>query len=79
MRKKKFLKIFNSSKNQVYKLIKPTFINLIFDKYLCNRKNLYKVKKREITRVRFMELLGHKKNHSYKILKEYEVNKLQPK
>ncbi|MED1383946.1 recombinase family protein [Bacillus mycoides] len=38
-----------------------------------------KWKKREITSVRFMELLGLKKNTFYKILKEYEENNLQPK
>ncbi|MEW9139866.1 hypothetical protein MMS42_029915, partial [Bacillus wiedmannii] len=38
-----------------------------------------KWKKREITSVIFMELLGLKKNTFYKILKEYEENKLQPK
>ncbi|MBT2576930.1 recombinase family protein [Bacillus sp. ISL-8] len=38
-----------------------------------------KWKKREITSVRFMELLGLKKNTFYKILKQYEENNLQPK
>lgn len=38
-----------------------------------------KWKKREITSVKFMELLEFKKNTFYKILKEYEGNKLQPK
>ena len=38
-----------------------------------------KWKKREITSVKFMELLEFKKNTFYKILKEYESNKLQPK
>ncbi|HHX7185393.1 recombinase family protein [Bacillus cereus group sp. BY128LC] len=38
-----------------------------------------KWKKREITSVKFMELLELKKNTFYKILKEYEGNKLQPK
>lgn len=35
--------------------------------------------KREMTSVRFMEILGLKKNTFYKILKEYEENKLKPK
>ena len=38
-----------------------------------------KWKKREITSVKFMELLELKKNTFYKMLKEYEENKLQPK
>ncbi|PEN54689.1 hypothetical protein CN540_16850 [Bacillus toyonensis] len=38
-----------------------------------------KWKKREITSVKFMGLLELKKNTFYKILKEYEENKLQPK
>ena len=42
-------------------------------------KKLMKSGKREITSVIFMELLGLKKNTFYKILKEYEENKLQPK
>lgn len=37
------------------------------------------MEKREITSVKFMELLEFKKNTFYKILKEYEGNKLQPK
>ncbi|ANC23027.1 hypothetical protein WR52_30445 (plasmid) [Bacillus cereus] len=38
-----------------------------------------KWKNREITGVKFMELLELKKNTFYKIVKEYEENKLQPK
>ncbi len=38
-----------------------------------------KWKNREISGVKFMELLGLKKNTFYKIIKEYKENKLQPK
>ncbi|PQZ54039.1 recombinase [Bacillus sp. MYb209] len=38
-----------------------------------------KWKKREITGAKFMELLELKKNTFYKIMKEYEENKLQTK
>jgi len=58
----------------------PFTLSVLSQKQLIIIEETYaKWKKREITSVRFMELLGLKKNTFYKILKEYEENKLHPK
>ncbi|SCM96231.1 Putative resolvase [Bacillus mycoides] len=69
------------AKSQGKHLGRPPFnLSALSQKQLIIIEETYaKWKKREITSVRFMELLGLKKNTFYKILKEYEENKLQPK
>ncbi|MDM5191219.1 recombinase family protein [Bacillus hominis] len=69
------------AKSQGKHLGRPPFnLSALSQKQLIIIEGTYaKWKKREITSVRFMELLELKKNTFYKILKEYEENKLQPK
>ncbi|WP_277931967.1 MULTISPECIES: recombinase family protein [Bacillus cereus group] len=69
------------AKSQGKHLGRPPFnLSALSQKQLIIIEETYaKWKKREITSVRFMELLELKKNTFYKILKEYEENKLQPK
>ncbi|MDZ5609138.1 recombinase family protein [Bacillus pseudomycoides] len=69
------------AKSQGKHLGRPPFnLSTLSSKQLIIIEETYaKWKKREITSVRFMELLGLKKNTFYKILKEYEENKLKPK
>ncbi|WP_176546192.1 recombinase family protein [Bacillus toyonensis] len=69
------------AKSQGKHLGRPPFnLSALSQKQLILIEETYaKWKKREITSVKFMELLGLKKNTFYKILKEYEESKLQPK
>lgn len=69
------------AKSQGKHLGRPPFtLSVLSQKQLIIIEETYEQwKKREITSVIFMELLGLKKNTFYKILKEYEENKLQPK
>ncbi|MCH5477241.1 recombinase family protein [Bacillus cereus] len=69
------------AKSQGKHLGRPPFnLSSLSQKQLIIIEETYaKWKKREITSVRFMELLGLKKNTFYKLLKEYEENKLQLK
>ncbi|WIG25101.1 recombinase family protein [Bacillus toyonensis] len=69
------------AKSQGKHLGRPPFnFSALSQKQLIIIEETYsKWKKGEITSVRFMELLGLKKNTFYKILKEYEENKLQLK
>ncbi|OTX68551.1 hypothetical protein BK764_02725 [Bacillus thuringiensis serovar israelensis] len=63
----------------MYKKGTKKYFLVPFFSILLIEETYEKWKKREITSVIFMELLGLKKNTFYKILKEYEENKLQPK
>lgn len=69
------------AKSQGRHLGRPPFnLSALSHKQLIIIEETYeKWKKREMTSVRFMEILGLKKNTFYKILKEYEENKLNPK
>ncbi|MEC2873405.1 recombinase family protein, partial [Bacillus cereus] len=69
------------AKSQGKHLGRPPFnLSALNHKQLIIIEETYeKWKKREMTSVRFMEILGLKKNTFYKILKEYEENKLNPK
>ncbi|MCC2327022.1 recombinase family protein [Bacillus wiedmannii] len=69
------------AKSQGKYLGRPPFnLSALSHKQLIIIEETYeKWKKREMTSVRFMEILGLKKNTFYKILKEYEENKLNPK
>ncbi|MET7021784.1 recombinase family protein [Bacillus mycoides] len=69
------------AKSQGKHLGRPPFnLSALSQKQLLLIEETYaKWKKKEITSGKFMELLGLKKNTFYKILKEYEESKLQPK